>query len=141
MPRAKTAVTRERRARVLATLAEYGADRDGAVLSLKSLANASGLTFDQVRGIVRWLRSAGFVVSEPRKAPNGGTAENAYRVTAEGKRALASYRAAPSERVAPDPALAVSASGFAAALPDAADAVGPFPYPYEMKGTTCPDRA
>lgn len=93
MPKVKMAVARERRARVLAALRDRGADSRAVELSVRTLAEASGLTYDQARSALRSLVAAGAVRALPRSLPNGGTAENAYRVTSKGCRALATFEA------------------------------------------------
>lgn len=80
MPKVKMAVARERRARVLAALRDRGADSRAVELSVRTLAEASGLTYDQARSALRSLVAAGAVRALPRSLPNGGTAENAYVV-------------------------------------------------------------
>lgn len=88
MPKVKMKVARARRACVLAALADRGADREGAVLSLRAIAAATGLSGTQARSALRALKESGHVRSTPRSLPNGGTAENAYRVTPAGLEAL-----------------------------------------------------
>lgn len=80
MPKVKMAVARERRARVLAALRDRGADSCAVELSVRTLAEAAGLTYDQARSALRSLVAEGAVRALPRSLPNGGTAENAYVV-------------------------------------------------------------
>lgn len=92
MPKVKMAVAYERRARVLAALRDRGAEARAVELSMRSLAEAAGLTYDQARSAVRALVREGAVRPLPRLLPNGGTSENAYLVEpaapeAEGARA------------------------------------------------------
>lgn len=88
MPKVKMEVARARRACVLAALADRGAGREGAVLSLRAVAADAGLSCSQARSALRALKESGHVRSTPRSLPNGGTAENAYRVTPVGLEAL-----------------------------------------------------
>ena len=80
MPKVKMAVARERRARVLAALRDRGADSRAVELSVRTLAEAAGLTYDQARSALRALVATGAVQALPRSLPNGGTSENAYVV-------------------------------------------------------------
>lgn len=88
MARVKAAVSDARRARVLRLLADLGADGSEAMVSVRAIAQAAGLTYDQARSAVRSLRGGGFLEAAPRRMPNGAVAENAYRVTAAGRAAL-----------------------------------------------------
>lgn len=84
MARVKMAVARERRARVLCLLRELGADSQEVEISLNGIATKTGLTFDQVRGVLRSLKTGGLLQASPRMLSNGGTDANAYRLTAVG---------------------------------------------------------
>lgn len=81
-------VAYERRMRMLETLSRRGACREDVGLSNAALAASCGLTSEQARSVMRSLRKEGFVRVSARKLPNGGTAENAYRLTPAGLAAL-----------------------------------------------------
>lgn len=85
------AVAQERRVSVLAALCACGADQTAVALSFKTIAADTGLSCSQVRSALRALKKAGYVQSVPRRLSNGGTAENAYRVTSEGRNCLCMY--------------------------------------------------
>lgn len=102
MSRVKMVVAYERRERVLVALAARGADREGAVLSLRAIAADAGLSCSQARSALRALKESGHVRSTPRSLPNGGTAENAYRVTPVGLEALGRTEPAGSPRGSDD---------------------------------------
>ncbi len=84
MARVKMAVARERKARVLRLLYELGADSRDVAISLNGIAAVTGLSFDQVHGVMKSLKADGLLQAFPRKLANGGTDSNAYRLTAAG---------------------------------------------------------
>lgn len=88
MGRAKTAVAQKRHFQVLGLLYKHGADRAEVCLPIRFIADELGLTYQQVRSAVRTLRSEGCISVVSRVLPNGGTTENAYRVTAHGREVL-----------------------------------------------------
>ena len=85
----------ERQMKMLSYLADRAQSQGfrAAVLSLRTIGADCLLNEGQVRLVLRKLRDGGFLSVEPREMPNGGTAENAYRVTSKGCRALATYEA------------------------------------------------
>lgn len=88
MSKVKMCVARERRGSVLDCLSRAAGADGCAVVSLKGLVSTTGLTHEQVRSCLRALEREGFLVVEPRKNPDGGTAENAYRITEKAHQAL-----------------------------------------------------
>lgn len=88
MPKVKMHVARKRRSMVLRYLVETAGADGCAVVSLRGIASATGLTLEQVRSCLGVLAREGYTVVVPRTNPDGGTAENAYFVTEKGRRAL-----------------------------------------------------
>lgn len=90
MARVRRAVIEDRQMKVLLYFvqrAEPG-EYPRAVLSLATIGADCGLSTQQVRLVLKKLKTAKLICIEPREMPNGGTAENAYVVTAAGRRAL-----------------------------------------------------
>ena len=85
----------ERQMKMLSYLADRAQSQGfrAAVLSLRTIGADCLLNEGQVRLVLRKLRDGGYLSVEPRAMPNGGTAENAYRVTSKGCRALATFEA------------------------------------------------
>ena len=96
MARVKNVVIIERQMKMLSYLVDRAQSQGfrGAVLSLRTIGVDCLLSESQVRLVLRKLRDGGYLSVEPREMPNGGTAENAYRVTSKGCRALAIFEAA-----------------------------------------------
>lgn len=96
MARVKQSVIAKRQVEVLAYLFEEAELRGGAAapLSLRTICASRGLSESQVRLILKTLKQEGLLEVQPRTLPNGGTAENAYLVTRQGRLALQAYLAA-----------------------------------------------
>lgn len=93
MARVKRSVIAERQMSMLMYLGGQASrcGRPFAQLSLRSICLALGLSKNQVRLALKALSETGLVHVEPRILPNGGTAENAYFITARGAYVLASH--------------------------------------------------
>lgn len=81
MPRVRLAVAHERREQVLAFLASCANDAGVADVSLHAISRACNLTFTQTRSVLKYLVGSGLLQVEHRQLPNGGFAENSYRLT------------------------------------------------------------
>ena len=104
MARVARRIIEQRRIRILRYL-ERRAGQDGsASVSNGELAEAMGLTVQQVRAAMRGLAGQGMLSSRPQYLRNGAQAENAYRLTPCGRRLLRDSdagRPAPREEAAP----------------------------------------
>lgn len=56
----------------------------GAVVSIMCVASETGLVFHQARAALQRLIRKGAIEATPRNYPNGGSAENSYRITPAG---------------------------------------------------------
>lgn len=95
MARVKKVIMLERQMKMLSYLADRAQSQGfrAAVLSIKTIGADCLLNTGQVRIVLKNLKNKGYLSVEPRAMPNGGTAENAYRVTSKGCRALAVFKA------------------------------------------------
>lgn len=96
MARVKRSVLVERQMKMLLYLKDeaVGCGKPFAQLSLREMSHALALSESQVRFCLRALADADLLRIEPRILPNGGTAENAYRITPKGAALLAAHRKA-----------------------------------------------
>lgn len=92
----KRSIIQKRQVDLLAFFLEESQARgEGQVaISLKAIAADRNLSPVQTRQAVASLKRAGYLEVIPRTMPNGGTAENAYRVTEAGRLVLRACRAA-----------------------------------------------
>lgn len=101
MARVKRSVIFDRQIRMLSYLLDRSSPGErAAIASLRMISADSELSESQVRLILRKLRASDLVQVEAREMPNGGTAENAYRVTPRGRAMLDACVAAREGREA-----------------------------------------
>lgn len=93
MARVKRSIIVMRQVEMLSYLQQQSEDsgRVSVALSLTTIARAQGLSSNQVRLILRSLEGSSLLKVERSTLPNGGTAENSYRVTAQGRALLNEY--------------------------------------------------
>lgn len=88
MPKVKRSVAHARELRVLAYLLVRSNGSGRAVVSISRTALDTGLSVSETRGALKRAADNGLVRVFPRKLPNGASAENQYRLTQAGLRAL-----------------------------------------------------
>lgn len=89
--------------KVLATMERAVSPRRAACLSLRDIATATGVSVGQARNACRNLERDGFVVVEPRFAPDGGQLANGYRLTRSGRERLRLAMALEPRLSSPEP--------------------------------------
>lgn len=88
MPRPKIILSKDRLLMLGYLLDSAPSPRKPSVVSIDQIAGAVGVSSGKVKYLIREFVDTGLLEVEPRFLPNGGQAENAYRLTRKGRNRL-----------------------------------------------------
>lgn len=100
MARVARRVIERRRMRMLCFMAQHAGEDGLTRASNSQIAQAMGLSVEQVRNACRSLASDGMLESRPQYLYNGAQVENAYALTPLGQQRLVSFLGAGEPVVA-----------------------------------------